>query len=350
MLPRELVVTICRLGWQRGYLAATDGNVSMRLGPDRVLITPSGRSKALVEPQELLEVDLSGRVLDGRGRPSTEMGLHLAAYRLRPEVGAVVHAHPPLVCALSAAGRELDLRAIPEALLSLGRVPVVPYASPGILGGDELVRAVEPYLADHDALVLAQHGSLTLGANLEGAWARTEKLEAAARLLLAAEPLGGVRPLPVEEQRRLLAAGGRAPAGEGELPHLEQRIELVELPLTAEFAVEKRHQDHRGEAHLIVDDRPLRRVAFLTLQKGAGHRGGHVHRHKHEGFYVVSGRALVELACAHTGERLELRLGPGARLWLPPGVAHRISALDDLAFVEFTDQPYDPDDDQPFEF
>jgi L-fuculose-phosphate aldolase len=131
---------------------------------------------------------------------------------------------------------------------------------------------------------------------------------------------------------------------------LARRIELKNLPLTSEFAVEKRGQDGRGQAHLIVDDRPICRVCLLTLNPGTGFRGSHMHRNKHEGFYVVSGRAQVELVCQKSKERLTLDLGPGDRLWLPPKVAHRISAVEPLCFVEMTERPYDPEDDRPFEF
>ena len=210
----------------------------------------------------------------------------------------MVHAHPPLCHGLfSAAGRRLDIGPLPEALVGLGSVPLAPYATPGAAGGDELARAVEPFLKGHDALLLAHHGTLTLGPDLETAWARTEKLESAAQVFWAAEALGGARPLALSEQAKLKALGGWAVAAPEKPKPLAQRIELVHLPMTADFAVEKRWEDARGQAHLIVNDRNLRRVAFLTLAPGAGYRGAHVHHHKHEGFYVVSGRAKVELVC-----------------------------------------------------
>lgn len=350
--PRELLIKICRLAWQRGYMAATDGNISLRLEEDRLLMTPSGRSKALIGPEELLLLDMEGNLLEGEGAPSAELGLHLLAYAKRPEAKAVLHAHPPLATALSSAGLELDISALPEALAGLGRVPTVPYASPGALGGDELARAVEPFLTGHHALILGHHGTLTLGPSLESAWALTEKLESAAQVFLAASALGGAQPLPLAEQERLRGLSGVAPeeAEQETPPPLSQRIELVHLPETSEFLVEKRFCDDRGEGHLIVDGLPLSRVAFLTLKKGAGFRGGHVHHRKHEGFYVVSGLASVELVCEKSGERLSLELKPGDRLWMPPKVAHRITALEDLGFVEFTNSSYQPDDDIRFEF
>lgn len=347
---REQVTAFCRLGWQRGYLAATDGNLSVRLGPDQVLITPARRSKAMLQPSDLVVVDLDGQVLSDGGQPSAELAMHLMVYQNRPEAMAVVHAHPPIAGAFSLAGRDLDLSAVPEAMVHLGRVPTVPYATPG---GNELAEAVRSYLHDGNALLLSHHGTLTFGPDLETAWAYTEKLESSAQALWAAESLGGALPLSRDEQGLLLEMGGHsgAPLADVLLP-LDRRIEAKHLALTGEFATEKRWQDTRGEAHLIVNDRPLCRVCLLTLEPGAGYRGGHVHRHKHEGFYVVRGHALVELVCSITGERLSLEQEPGDRLWLPPEVAHRISASgpEKLVFVEFTDRPYDQADDVPFEF
>lgn len=347
---REQIISYCRLGWQKGYLAAMDGNISLRLGADRLLVTPSGRSKAILQTKDLVEVDLEGRALMGEAKPSTELALHVAVYKIRPETNAVVHAHPPISGAFSLVERELDLSGIPEALMHLGRVPIVPYAKPG---GTELAEEVSPYLHDCQALLLSHHGTLSFSKDLETAWAYTEKVENAAHILWVAESLGGAKSLPLEAQQQLLEMGGHdIDTGNDALLTLDRRIETKHLPITNEFLTEKRWQDKRGEAHLIVDDRSLCRVCYLTLEPGAGYRGGHSHKHKHEGFYVVKGRALVELVCSTTGERLSLEQEPGDRLWLPPGVAHRIFAPgpDKLEFIEFTDRPYDAEDDDPFNF
>lgn len=344
--PRQELAAFARLAWERGLCPASDGNLSLRLADGRVLITPSGSAKGFLRSEELVEVDHTGRVLAGAGRPSAELGLHLAVYRAHPEARAVLHAHPPLATAVTMAGRDLDLSGLPEALHSLGEVPTAPYATPG---SPELVAAVEPHLPGRRAVLLAHHGSLAWGPDLLTAFTRSEKLEHAARVMLAAHSLGGIKPLPPEEQARLIALGsGQEP---GPLSPLIQRIKLTQLPRTPEFATEKIHQDARGEAHLIVDDWPGRRLAVLTLNPGQGWRGQHLHRHKREGFYVFRGRAKAELVCAQSGERLELVLEPGARLELPPGVAHRFAALDqELVFVEFTDRSYQAADDTPFTF
>lgn len=342
---------MARLAWERGLCPASDGNLSLRLDDGRVLITPSGLAKGFLRPDELVEVDGRGRALGG-GRPSAELGLHLAVYRVHPEARAVIHAHPPLATAVSLAGLDLDLAGLPEALHSLGRVPTAPYATPG---SPELAAAVEPFLPGNRAILLAHHGSLAWGPDLATAFARSEKLEHAARVMLAARSLGGARPLPPAEQARLMALGRDGepdpPGRLGPPPPLAQRTRLVRLPRTAEFATEKIHADARGEAHLIADDLPIRRLAVITLNPGQGWRGRHVHRRKTEGFYVFRGRARALLVCAQTGERLELILEAGARLSLPPGVAHRFEALDqELVFVEFTDRPYQAEDDEAFTF
>lgn len=344
--PRQELVAFARLAWKRGLCPASDGNLSLRLADGRVLITPSGSAKGFLRPEDLLEVDEQGQVLAGAGRPSAELGLHLAVYRAHPQANAVLHAHPPLATAVTMVGLDLDLSGLPEALHSLGQVPTAPYATPG---SPELVAAVEPWLPGRRAVLLAHHGSLAWGPDLLTAFTRSEKLEHAARVMLAARSLGGIEPLPLEEQAKLMALGaGQEP---GPLSPLIQRIKLTQLPRTPEFAVEKIHTDPRGEAHLIVDDWPSRRLAVLTLNPGQGWRGRHVHRKKREGFYVFRGRARAELVCAQSGERLEIILEPGARLELPPGVAHRFAAMDqELVFVEFTDRSYQAEDDAPFAF
>jgi len=350
--PREQLVQVCRLAYQRGYMAASDGNVSLRLDDGSVLITPSGRCKAFIQPEDILCVDLEGGVISGQGKPSSEGQLHYLVYKERPDVAAVVHAHPPTATAFSLAGRQLDCRSLPELMIHLGEAPTAPYATPTTA---DLPAAVKPYVAGCDAMLLAHHGSLTMAANLERAWALTEKLEHAAITLLAAEQLGGARPLAQHDLDRLTELGRRYglrrdAAVQAPPPPLAQRLKVEHLPETTEFATAKRHPDARGMAHLIVDDRPLRRVCLLTLEPGKGFRGGHVHNRKTEGFYVAQGAAVLEAVCALSGEKTRLELGVGDLVWLPPGVAHRIWASQPLVFVELTDRPYDKNDDAPFNF
>jgi L-fuculose-phosphate aldolase len=194
-----------------GFVPARDGNLSARTGPDRVLVTATGVRKRELTAASFVEVDLAGRVR-GRGRASTELGMHLAVYRRRPEVGAVVHAHPPVAVGFAAAGIGLTECLVPEVVVNLGAVPLTPYATPGT---PDLEAAIADAVAGHDAFLLANHGAVTLGADVDQALDRMETLEHFARVALVSRLLGGGRSLSreavagLEEARR--RAGGSLP-------------------------------------------------------------------------------------------------------------------------------------------
>jgi L-fuculose-phosphate aldolase len=194
----------CRALAARGLIAGQDGNVAVRLSRDRALVTPAGVLKALLEPGDMVEVDLAGVKRRGRHNPTSELDLHLRILRRRPDVGAVVHAHPPLATGFAVAGEAPDPSALPELLLQCGRVPIVPYGTPGT---PELGDRIEPYLAGHDAWLLANHGAVTVGPTLDAAWIRMESLEHGARIVFAARALGRVRVLPADAVARLGAPG-----------------------------------------------------------------------------------------------------------------------------------------------
>ncbi len=175
-----------------GFAPATDGNISARLGPHALLVTPAGREKGWLSPDELLLVDLEGTVVEGTGRPSTETLMHRLCYRRRGDVGGVVHAHPPVATAFAVAGIPLDAAVMPEIVLTVGAIPLVPYATPGT---EALARALEPRVDDHDAFLLASHGVLTLGRDVREALHRMERVEHLAKVTLAARFLGGPRSL-----------------------------------------------------------------------------------------------------------------------------------------------------------
>lgn len=177
------IVRACRRLDARGLIAGQDGNVSVRVAPDRLLVTPAGRIKAEVGVDTLVEVDLQGVVQGGGGRPSSELGMHLAIYAARPDVGAVVHAHPPTATGFGVAGQDFLTPVLPEINLLVGPVPLVPYATPGT---PALAAALAPWLDGHDAFLLANHGATTVGPTLELALQRMESLEHGARILLAA--------------------------------------------------------------------------------------------------------------------------------------------------------------------
>lgn len=189
----------CRQLAAGGLLAGRDGNVSVRLGPDRVLVTPSGLIKALVTAGDMVEVDLAGRKRRGRRNPTSELDLHLRILTHRPDVGAVVHAHPPAATGFAVAGEEIPANLLPELIFLVGRVPIVPYGTPGTR---ELGDRVEPYLAEHDGLLLANHGAVTMGRTLDQAWIRMETLEHAARVIMAARAIGQPKPLVLRAQAR----------------------------------------------------------------------------------------------------------------------------------------------------
>jgi len=190
----------CRQLAARGLIAGQDGNLSVRLERDRALVTPSGAIKGLVQPGDMVEVDLQGRKRRGRGNPTSELDLHLRILNRRPDVGAVVHAHPPVATAFGVAGEGLRILVLPELTQLCGEVPLVPYGTPGT---PELADRLEPHLAGHDAWLLANHGAVTVGPTLDVAWIRMESLEHAARIIFAARALGRANELSPEAVARL---------------------------------------------------------------------------------------------------------------------------------------------------
>ena len=190
------IVRCCRGLWEAGLIAGSEGNVSVRLGRNLVLITPRGLLKSELSSGDLVRVDLAGNHRKGSRQASTELDLHLRAYRQREECGAVVHAHPPTATAFAVAGEGLPHDVLPEIAVLMGEVPCVPYATTGTSG---LADAAEPFLARHVAILLANHGALTWGRNLTEARIRMESLEHAARILLAARALGRVTRLTPEQ-------------------------------------------------------------------------------------------------------------------------------------------------------
>jgi L-fuculose-phosphate aldolase len=201
-LRREMV-EVCRALYQRQLLAAMDGNLSVRSG-EHLLTTPSGVNKGFIREEDIIRVDLSGQVLAGTGKPTTELLLHLEVYQVRPEAGAVIHAHPPIATAFTIAGVSLAEGIMPEVVLTLGAIPTAPYATTGT---PEMAAAVRDLLPYYDAILLEQHGALTVGENLWEAYNRMEKVEHAAWTVWLARQLGGARTLPPEEVAKLTQLG-----------------------------------------------------------------------------------------------------------------------------------------------
>ena len=198
---RRAIVEIGRRVWERGYVAANDGNLSVRLPGNRIVVTPTGRSKGFLEPADLVVVDLGGARLMGALEPTSELAMHLFVYRRRPDVLGVVHAHPPKATAFAASGVPLAQCVLPEVVLTLGSVPLASYATPST---EEVPRSLEDLIGSYSAMLLKNHGVLSLGADIEQAYFRMETVEHFAEITLAAKILGGPSPLSQEEVRKLL--------------------------------------------------------------------------------------------------------------------------------------------------
>jgi L-fuculose-phosphate aldolase len=205
---RQELVAVCQRLYDKDLIAAGDGNVSMKLDAERVLVTPSGFHKGFLRPEDLIITDLHGKRLKGLHRPSSEFLMHEACYAERPDIGAVVHAHPPISVALSLAGLSASLSdcVLSETCLLLGPILTVPYSTPTT---QEVPEVLRPYLRQANALILDRHGALTLGRTLDEAWHRMEAMEHAAKIIHAAHAVGRVAPLPAAEVNKLQALATR---------------------------------------------------------------------------------------------------------------------------------------------
>lgn len=203
---REKIVRIGRLMFEKGWIAANDGNITIRLDDERILATPSGVSKGMMRPEDLILCDLGGAKLSGKRACTSEIGMHLTIYQMRPDIRAVVHAHPPFATGFAVAGRALDLGLLPEVILSLGSVPLAQYGLPGT---PALSKGMLPFIPKYDALLLANHGAVAYGEDVFQAFFRLDTVEHFARITLVAELLGGAKALPRLEIRKLFDARSR---------------------------------------------------------------------------------------------------------------------------------------------
>jgi L-fuculose-phosphate aldolase len=203
---RREIVEIGRIVWQKGWVAANDGNISVRLDGGRILCTPTGVCKGMMQVDDLIVCDMKGNKLAGRGERTTEIALHLAIYELRPDVHAVLHAHPPNATGFAAAGRPLNRAVLPEVIIGLGSVPLAPYGLPGTA---EMTEQMLPLIPNHDAMLMSNHGAVCCGGDLREAFFRMETMEHVAHVTLVAELLGGAKVLPRVEIAKLLASRAR---------------------------------------------------------------------------------------------------------------------------------------------
>lgn len=199
---RADIIQFGKLLHQKGFVAATDGNISVRLDDDSVLCTPTGMSKGMMTPEDLVIVDMQGRRKSGKRSVSTEIGMHLLIYRLRHNVHGVVHAHPTTATGYAAAGIALNKALVSEVVLSLGSIPLARYGTPGT---PELTDALEPLIANHNAILMANHGVVTYGDTLLRAYMKMETVEHFAKIALVTHLLGQQQPLSDEAVEKLVA-------------------------------------------------------------------------------------------------------------------------------------------------
>ena len=199
---RNDMVDVMRLCYSRKYICGVEGNFSIRLSDDHILTTPRGSCKARLTAQELVLTDLEGKPIDAYcNKPSTELAMHLTAYKMRLNVRAVVHAHPTAAVGFTVAGQSLGKCILPEVVCTLGTIPVAPYATPST---GEVSASIEDIIKEHDALVLDHHGALAVGSDIWDAYYKLETLEHHAQTLLIAQVLGNVDPLYSSQVKKLL--------------------------------------------------------------------------------------------------------------------------------------------------
>jgi L-fuculose-phosphate aldolase len=204
-LRRELVL-FSKLLHRLGYMPGTSGNLSVRLDDERLLVTPTGASKFMLRSDDMVIVDLQGRQLAGSRKVTSELSMHLAVYEQRDDVMAVVHSHPPIATAFACAGRALDQMLCQEAVMTLGIVPLARFATTGT---GEVAASLAPFLSDHDAILMANHGAVSYGSTLLEAFQRMETVEHLAQIALAAHQLGEPNFLRQEQIEQLRGARSR---------------------------------------------------------------------------------------------------------------------------------------------
>jgi L-fuculose-phosphate aldolase len=211
---RQDIVDIGRLVFQKGWVAANDGNITIRLDEEHILATPTGVSKGMMQPEDMIVMDMQGRKVSGRKEGTSEIAMHLTIYGMRPDMRAVVHAHPPVATGYAAAGRALNLALLPEVIIGMGCVPLAGYGLPGTT---ELTDPLLPYIPKYDAILMSNHGAVCYGEDVYKAYFRMETVEHFARISLVAELLGGAQVLSRVEVDKLFDArtryGVKAKAG-----------------------------------------------------------------------------------------------------------------------------------------
>lgn len=203
---REEIVRYGRMLHERSFVAAMDGNLSVRLKGDRILVTPTCVSKGAMRPADLVIVDLDGKRVAGHRNVTSEIGMHLLIYRMRPDIEAIVHAHPPTATGFAAAGMPLTEPLVCEVVMGLGCIPLARYGTPGT---SELAQTLEPFVPAYDAILMSNHGVVSYGDTLEHAYMKMETVEHFAQIALVTHLLGRQQPLKQVEIEKLMVARSR---------------------------------------------------------------------------------------------------------------------------------------------
>lgn len=200
---KQMILDVGKKLWQRGYIASNDGNISVRINENELLTTPTGVSKGFMIPEMIIKMDMDGNVLTPHPvyRPSSEVKMHIEVYKQRDDIRSVVHAHPVHCTSFAVAGIALDQCVLPEAILTLGAVPIAPYGTPSTR---EIPDSIKPFIINSDAVLLANHGALTMGSDLTNAYHRMETLEHAATIVFKAMQLGNVNVISAPNVEKLM--------------------------------------------------------------------------------------------------------------------------------------------------
>lgn len=198
---RNDIIEICKRVHRNGWVASNDGNISIKIGPDSVLCTPTGMSKGYLTTDQLVKVDMNGNKLEGELEASSEVKIHLDVYKNKPGINSAVHAHPPYSTAFAVAGLPLDQCIIPEIIVSLGSIPLTEYGTPST---QEIPNSIRKYLKDHNAFLMENHGAFTIGGDVYQAYYRMESMELFAKISLLAKTLGNVNNISEENVRKII--------------------------------------------------------------------------------------------------------------------------------------------------
>jgi L-fuculose-phosphate aldolase len=249
---REDLVHFGRLIHQQGFVSACDGNLSVRLDSNTILATPTSISKGMMQPSDMVKVDMQGNKLEGERNVSSEIAMHLTIYRIRPDIHAVVHSHPVTATGFASAGIALDQPICSEVVVTLGAVPLAEY---GTTGTPELSASLLPYVHDYDAILLANHGAVTYGSNLLQAYLKTEAVEHFAKIMLVTQQLGRQQTLSPANIRKLVEARTR----------YEGNTSLASMPAGP---LRPKHVDVTGDG---IGEKEMPEInvndAFVTMRK-----------------------------------------------------------------------------------